>query len=318
MALTHPLWGTLTLLALLVTAAAAWAWPRGRDPLAGSVPFAVASQLRALPRFEALARARRRWLLVELLALAVASAAVALLVARPVTVATSEDERANRDVVLCLDVSGSMRPVVQGVLSAFETLAQDLAGERIGLVLFDSAAVTVFPLTDDAAYITDVLRETRQEVAGRTVPGTRLGEVGSSLIGDGLASCLLRFDDPTRSRTVVFATDNQASGKQLYTLSQATTRAVDDGVLVFAIAPGDNPVAASDELSAQAQLTGGRLLLLGPHTDLGAVTDAVDATQRRALAAPGRPDADELTWPAGLLGVLALVSAGYARKKGRP
>lgn len=318
MALTHPLWGALTLLALLAVGAVAWTWPRGRDPLAGAVPFAVAAQLRALPRFRELARARSRWLLIELLALAVAASAVALLVARPVTVAASPSERANRDVLLCLDVSGSMRPVVQGVLSAFEDLSRGLAGERIGLVLFDSAAVTVFPLTDDAAYIADVLRAAQQEVTGREVPGTKLGDVGSSLIGDGLASCLLRFDDPARSRTVVFATDNQASGKQLFTLDQAIGRAVDDGVLVFGIAPGSNSVTATDELAGEVQRTGGRVLLLGPHTELGAVTEAIDATQRRALAAPGRPDADELAWPAGLLGILALAGAGYARTKGRP
>lgn len=320
MALTHPWWGLVALLAIAVTAGLAWGWPRRPDRQPSAVLFAAAARLRALPRFQQLARARRRWLTIELLALAVASAGVALLVARPVQQGTSADERATRDVVLCLDVSGSMRPVVQAVLAAFETLADDLAGERIGLVLFDSAAVTVFPLTDDATYIREVLHATQAEVSGRVVPGTRLGDVGSSLIGDGLASCLLRFDrdDPTRSRTVVLATDNQTSGKELFTLAQATRRAIDDGVLVFGIAPSGNSVRATDELAAQAQLTGGRILLLGPHTDLDSITSAVDSTQRRALQLPGRPQAAEFAWPAAAASLLGLAAATYARRRGRP
>ncbi|WP_052460220.1 vWA domain-containing protein [Tessaracoccus massiliensis] len=319
MALTHPLLGLAALAVLVVAAALAWLWPRRPDPVTGALPFAAAARLRALPRFQELARHRRRWLVTELACLAVAAVAVSLLVARPVLQNTSHEERANRDVMLCLDVSGSMRPVVQGVLGAFEDLARELAGERIGLVLFDSAAVTVFPLTDDAAYIRDVLQATAAELEARDIPGTRLGDVGSSLIGDGLASCLLRFDrdDPARSRTVVLATDNQTSGKSLFTLAQATDKAIADEVLVFGIAPADNALTATDELSAQAQRTGGRILLLGPRTDLGAVTQAVDATQRRALAGPSRPDARELTWPPAALAGLGLAGAAYARRKGR-
>lgn len=316
MALMYPLLGLAVLLALAGAAALAW-WSSTRERPAGALLVDGTDRIRSLPRFRELSRRHRRWALVETLALAVAGAGVALLAARPVDASSLADERSNRDVVLCLDVSGSMAPVVSDVMAAFADLAADLDGERIALVWFDSTAVTMFPLTDDAGYIATQLDGLRSELDGTPVAGTQVGEVGSSLVGDGLASCLQRFDhlDASRSRTVVLATDNQVSGRPLFTLADAVARAAEDEVLVYGITPSDNTVAATNELEDDVATTGGDVLLLGPRTPLQEITGAVEATQSAALPGPPRSDPEDILWPGALLVCVGTVGAGLARRR---
>ncbi|WP_296137149.1 vWA domain-containing protein [uncultured Tessaracoccus sp.] len=316
MALTHVWWGAAVLAVALVTTVFTWWWPRRRAT--GDVAlFGAARRLRSLPRFRALARRRVRWLVVECVAVAVALAGAALLVAHPVDATSSPEERSNRDVVLCLDVSGSMEHVVLDVLGAFEGLAGRLDGERIGLVLFDSSAVTMFPLTDDGDYVRDELRAAASEVSAGRVPGTALGDVGTSLIGDGLASCLQRFDDadPHRSRTVVLATDNQTSGKSLVSLDAAVDRARARSIVVFGVTPNDNAVAAAEELRAATRRADGETLFLAPGAALSEIVEAVHAQPARTLAGPPRHRARPQPWPAFALLLPGLVGAALARRR---
>ena len=89
------------------------------------------------------------------------------------------------------------------MLRSYARLAEQLEGERIGLTMFDASGVTIFPLTDDSAYIRDQLAHAEQEINEGEVIGTRVGDSGTSLIADGLIGCLERFDhrDKRRSRT---------------------------------------------------------------------------------------------------------------------
>lgn len=319
MALSHPWLGLVVALALAGCVLLGWLWPHIHRHRGPSLEFAATASLRALPRFRRLAGQRRRWFMVELVALMVASAGIALLAAGPVVTDTDAGHRNNRDIVLCLDVSGSMAPVVREVLDSYTSLAASMEGERISLVFFDSAAVAVFPLTDDAEYIEDQLQRAREEIDGSAVPGTRIDDVGTSLIGDGLASCLLRFDkmDQERSRTIVFATDNQTSGLPLYTLEQAVSTAVELEVLVFGITPSDNSVRPTEDLTTQLRRTGGDVLLLAPNTPLSQISDAVAATQAQALPGEPRTTATELLWPGVVLAVAGLSLSGIADRRRR-
>ena len=80
-------------------------------------------------------------LLVMALVLAIA------LVARPSTVDEGEERASSRDIVLCLDVSGSALPYDREVIDTYRTLVDNFKGERIGLSIFNSTSRTVFPLT---------------------------------------------------------------------------------------------------------------------------------------------------------------------------
>ena len=108
-------------------------------------------------------------------------------------------------------------------------------------MVWDSSAAQIFPLNDDYDYVEEKLASVADEVSsdigdiGDTFggdpdgdppiyAGTDLGD-GSSLIGDGLASCVLRFDNPDldRSRTLILATDNALAGTPIVTLEQAAS-----------------------------------------------------------------------------------------------
>lgn len=315
MALTFPLAGLLVLIAAAGAVIVGVLPGTRRRSGTDAIPYAAARRIRALPRFRQLAMHQHRWLRVEAVCIALAVAGLALLISRPVVSQPWDEERRNRDIMLCLDVSGSMTEVDNDVLRSFEVLAGTLEGERIGLSLFDSSAVTLFPLTDDATYIQEQLQRAQEELGHGPVVGTKVGQSGTSLIADGLMGCLERFDrrDPTRSRTVVLATDNQTSGKPLYSLDEAIARARRENTVVFAVTPLDNSAAATDALTDAARETGGDSLLLGPKTDVTEITRAVERTQATALPRTPRPHPRELAWPGLTLALVGLAGAVLAR-----
>lgn len=318
MAVTLPWFGAAALVLAAVAAGLALLLPsrllRRQEP--PGLLIAHSGRIRELPRFRALVRRHLRLVVLECLCLTVAVAGGALLAARVIGTQPTAEEKKLRDVVLCLDVSGSMTAIDQQLIDVYRDLSADLVGERIGLVMFDSSPVTVFPLTDDPDFIADQLAAARDRLATGPIPGTDLGR-GSSLIGDGLASCLQRFDhrDERRSRTVVLATDNQLAGDPLFTLESATDLAVTDEVMVFGITPAGNEPAAVTALQAQTARTDGGLMTLTPGgaTDTTAVERAIRAQERIALAARDRRFARDVTWPGALLVLVGVAGAATTR-----
>lgn len=250
--------------------------------------------LRRVPALRAW-RVRYRALRVGLaVAVAAAAVAAAVLAARPVTVEERTRELANRDIVLCLDVSGSMVAYDERVVATFERLVDGFTGERVALSVFDSTSSTVFPLTDDYALVTEQLRAAREAFADPGADGAEViyrGTSGlegqASLVGDGLASCALLFDqfDADRSRSVVLATDNEVWGAPLYTLPDAAALAASRGVVLHALfAPGRESFAASTaaEMRIAAESTGGTF---AATEDAGAVPGILARVQASQLAA---------------------------------
>lgn len=281
-----------------------------RRHVTSSAPIARAERLRPLPAFQRAVR-RRTAALVGVLALGVVAAAVAgIVAARPMSSETIQPVNTNRDIMLCLDVSGSMSDVDVEVLAVFEELLNGFEGERIGLTIFNSSPVQVFPLTDDYDFIRTHLQSIRssfdyiEEIPEHWV-GTLNGS-GASLIGDGLASCVMRFDhlDDERSRSVILATDNEVAGASIVTLEEAAGYAASVGVRVFAL----NPVQGvntdiSDELVAAAESTGGEAYGLRETTTVADIITDVqeqEATELRGQAQVVWTDTPNL-WIAVLL-----------------
>ncbi|MBD7920016.1 VWA domain-containing protein [Cellulomonas sp. Sa3CUA2] len=260
----------------------------------GTTPVANTDDLRAVPALRAW-RVRYRALRVGV-ALAVAAAAVgaALLAARPVTVQERTRELANRDIVLCLDVSGSMLDYDERVVETFERLVDGFTGERVALSVFDSTSATVFPLTDDYELVTTQLRTAREaftdlgsDAAADVLRGTTGLEGQASLIGDGVASCAMLFDqyDADRSRSVVLATDNEVWGSPVYSLPEAAALAASRGVVLHALYPDEDRdlgAATAAELRIAAEGTGGTF---AAAQDAGAVPAILAQVQAGQLAA---------------------------------
>lgn len=256
-------------------------------------------RLTALPEYQHALRRHRRWLALALACGAVLLAAAAVAAARPVQRSLVQPEHRNRDIVLCLDVSGSMGSTDSALVGVFAQLAQEFDGERIGLVVFDSRAVQLFPLTDDYEYVSDQLREAADAFDGKEgtssfFDGTWNGQ-GSSLIGDGLATCVRSFprdDGPARSRSVILATDNFLSGAPIFTLEQAGELARENGIRVHALNPGDFDVAGGGEqpgarLKAVTEATGGVYAAADSPDAVAGIVANVEATEASAYdAAP--------------------------------
>lgn len=175
--------------------------------------------------------------------------------ARPSRVFNANEQVSSRDIVLCLDVSGSALPYDREVIQAYLNFIEHFQGERIGLSIFNSTSRTVFPLTDDyrlakkqlqyAANLLggvqnqnriDNLQQRQYQEISDWLEGTQNRKNATSLIGDGLVSCAAmlpgfiygtahnehkarsRFN---RSASIVLATDNVVSGKPTYSLKQA-------------------------------------------------------------------------------------------------
>ena len=311
--------GLAVLLVILGVAGAAWA-SAGREQPADAVLVAHTRRLTALAAYRnAIARARLRLLALGAL-LVLSLLATAWVAARPTDARLVDPEKRNRDIMLCLDVSGSMAVTDQAILRSFADIVGGFQGERIGLVLFDSQAVTAFPLTDDYELVRTQLEEYAEGFgsyggsAGRDPrAGTwNLNSPGTSLIPDGLASCVMAFDrqeDSTRPRAVILGTDNMVSGRGVYTHEEAFAEAKALGARVYAIDPsGFGP--PHDQLVAATEGTGGRTFALDDEGAAAGITTEIERLEAARL-----PDtraqylrADTPRWPVLLL-VVALL--GY-------
>lgn len=312
--------GIPVLLAICGIAAYRWRGAlRGRGADDGLLA-ANTKRLRESARYRELAARQLRWLTIQLACLALATLGGVLLTARLAKVTVTSPDLRNRDIILCLDVSGSMRDVDGLIARAYRDLSENFKTERISLVIWDSSPVMVFPLTTDYSYVATELE--RAEKAFHDfdyyyVGGTHEGS-GSSLIGEGLVSCLNRFDqrDVERPRTVILATDNYVSGESLYTLPEAAELAIARKVMVYAITPTTYENKETAELREQARRTGGDLMVLnarGGGPDPRSIVEAVERQEKKVFkAAPTRSTRD-FPMAGGLLaglGVLGAIVAG--------
>lgn len=316
------------LLPMGLTALAVVLWLLWRRPgdLNSSVPVAHADRLTALPSYRKALAVQKRWLAVGVVSSLLLALALLAAAARPVAESTSDPEQINRDIMLCLDVSGSMTDTDQAVVGVFAELVKQFKGERIGLTIFDSTAVAVFPLTDDYEFVGEQLTAANAALARDATSydffqGT-YEVAGSSLIGDGLASCVSAFPpDATahRSRSIIFATDNEVSGKPLFTLGEAATVAKKAKVRVHALNPSDyssagHADAVAKELNDAAIATGGSYNALESTTAVKSIVRTVQATEAARLAgAPVKTVADQPALPLwlALLALPGLAAAAW-------
>jgi hypothetical protein len=281
-------WLAVGLALLVLVLLAAWLRTWRRPARAGASYVAHTARLRALPRYRTLVR--RQVVLGACLTLAalVACSGAIVLAARPQQRQTLERNDRTRDIVLCLDASGSMAEVDAQVVREFRTIVEGLRGERVGLTIWSGAAITIFPLTDDYAYVVQQLDAAEKAFGdGKVITdafavftaGTVIDWDIQSQMGDGLASCVQRFDrrDERRSRAIVLASDNEPVGRGIYTLPEAAQVAADADVVVHGIAAPDTArrPAAVREFESAVKSTGGTFSLLGSDGGAGAVIDAI-------------------------------------------
>lgn len=176
--------------------------------------------------------------------------AMVIALARPVVVHhESETTTEGVDIVLAMDISGSMlaRDFTPDRLSASKRLATEFVAERTGdrlsVVAFAGEAFTQCPLTADQAAVGTMLSRLRSGVV----------EDGTA-IGNGLATAINRLrESGAKSKVVVLLTDGVNNRGQISPIMAAEI-ARDLGIKVYTIGVGSRdkaPMPAIDPFGNQ-------------------------------------------------------------------
>jgi Ca-activated chloride channel family protein len=239
-----------------------------------------------------------------------ATAATAMLAGRPVHREVRSEILATRDIVLCLDVSGSMIEYDTEIVEKFLELLPSFNGERIALSIWNSTTRTVFPLTDDYALVEEELRHAAEaldfdvdsledysydpaaldRLVNFLVGTEGMGQSASSLVGDGLASCALSFDEQEteRSRSIILATDNEVFGNQIYTLPEAADLVAERGITLHGFYAGmvtSSSAAQEKEYREAVERHGGLFFASDDPDAVAGIIDDISSQQAVDLEA---------------------------------
>lgn len=171
--------------------------------------------------------------------LALSSLIIAL--ARPRTVDVSNKTKTTKgiDIVMAIDVSGSMlaRDLKPDRMQALKKLASEFVVERpndrIGIVLYASEAYTKIPVTSDKAIILEAIKSIKYDNV--LVDGTG--------IGMGLATAVNRLkDSKAKSKVIILMTDG-VNNAGFIEPDTAADIAKQYGIKVYTIGIGTNGMA---------------------------------------------------------------------------
>jgi len=312
----HPWAFTLLPLPLLLR----WLLPPYREAGAAlRVPTFVALAELSGRRADAATAVRRRSLTQGLLFVAVWLAAVAAL-ARPQWLGDPiVRDKPTRDILLAVDLSGSMETkdfvskdgttvdrldAVKEVLDDFLT---ERKGDRVGLVVFGTAAYVQVPFTEDTEVCRALLADLAPRMAG---PKTALGDA------IGLAITLFERSD-IEKRVLIALTDGNDTGSRIPP-QEAARIAADNGITIHTVAVGD-PTAVGEEkldeaaLRAVAESTRGRYFFAADRQQLSTIYDEIDRIEAHEIETIShRPIRDLFHWPLAVMLVLGLAYHGVA------
>jgi Ca-activated chloride channel family protein len=241
----------------------------------------------------------------------IAWAALVVALAGPRTVAATPALPASgRDIVLALDLSGSMVTrdfAIDGVavsrIDALKRVGADLirrrAGDRIGLVIFAEHAYAAAPLSFDVVAVSRTLEEVTIGLVGR-----------STAIGDGLGLALKRLtESKAPSRIVILLSDGSNNAGSTDPIAVARL-AKQQGVRVYTIGLGVNDTSVPNDdpdpvdfvaLKQLAEIGNGEAFRVRTTEDLDEAARAIERlVAGQSLAPPAIVRRDLWAYPATL------------------
>jgi Ca-activated chloride channel homolog len=246
-----------------------------------------------------------------------------LAAARPQWVGDVEmPPRSGRDLLLAVDVSGSMAAedmVVGGRavdrFTAVQLVIGDFlarrAGDRIGLLLFGSHAYLMTPLTFDHETVRYHLQTSTVGLAGR-----------ETAIGDAIGLAVKRLrEQPSAQKVLILLTDGIHNAGALNPM-EAARLARAEGMRIHTIGVGGDGrragmlgmlMPATDEIDEPtmieiAEMTGGRFFRARNTTELAAIYAELDRLEPSVQAGERlRPREELYPWPLAAAVLLALL-----------
>ncbi len=175
-----------------------------------------------------------------------------------------EQEKSGRDLMIAMDLSGSMEARdfalpngetlgrLEAVKRGLNTMANRRSTDRLGLIVFGSAAYLQSPFTDDHAVWAQLVSETDIGMAGQ-----------STVFGDaiGLAIKLFKESD-SDNRVLIMLTDGNDTGSTVPPVDAAKVAATLD-IRIYTIAIGDPTTIGEEALDIKtlervSEVTGGQ------------------------------------------------------------
>ena len=243
---------------------------------------------------------------------------VVLALARPLLIGDPLSRRVpSRDILLAVDLSSSMEQQdfiapdgeaidrLQAVKLVLDDFLARREGDRVGLILFGSAAFVQTPFTEDIEACRGLLDEAQIGMAG---PQT--------VIGDAIGLAITVFEKShLEERMLVLLTDGNDSGSKVPP-ENAARIAADYDITIHAMTVGAKETEGRDAIDEEtliqiAEITGGGFYRASSRQELEAIYTRIDAMKARdAEVLTHRPESDLFYWPLGLVMLLSLAFHG--------
>jgi len=222
-------------------------------------------------------------------------------------------EMPTRDLLLAVDLSGSMEAEdfkdKQGQtvdrLSAVKEVLDDFLsrrkGDRVGLLVFGTAAFVQVPFTQDLEVSRQLLRETEVRMAG---PKTAFGDA----IGLGIT---LFERSQVEQRVMIALTDGNDTGSKVPP-HEAARIAAEREIVIHTVAIGDPASVGEEKLDEEAlkqvaEISRGKYFFAGNRDQLESIYTVLDRLETRKVETVSyRPKVDLFHWPLALIAVLFL------------
>ncbi|CAD0185578.1 VWFA-related Acidobacterial domain protein [Ruegeria sp. THAF57] len=228
-------------------------------------------------------------------------------------------EKSARDVVLALDISGSMDqrdftsedgPPKQRLAAVKDVLRDFIAarqGDRMALIIFGTRAFVQAPFTEDLNSLNGLLEQTEVGMAG---PNTALGDA----IGLGIRL----FDSSEVDQRLMIVLSDGADTSSRMTPVNASAIAADKNVVIYTIGVGDPNATGEDRVDLQAlqdiaQTTGGQYFFADDEAALTQTYQQIDEQNPRVVETQSYRPRESLTHIPLLIviAVILLSSAGF-------
>ncbi|WP_170608678.1 VWA domain-containing protein [Ruegeria arenilitoris] len=222
-------------------------------------------------------------------------------------------EKSARDVVLSLDISGSMDQrdfqapdgtpkqrlaAVKDVLSNF---IANRKGDRMALIIFGTRAFVQAPFTEDLKSLNGFLDQTEVGMAG---PNTALGDA----IGLGIRT----FESSDVEQRLMIVLSDGADTSSRMTPVNASAIAADKGVVIYTVGVGDPNASGEDRVDLDAlqdiaNRTGGEYFYADDEAALQATYQRIDELNPRTVETQSyRPRQSMAHYPLGIALLLIL------------
>ena len=308
--------------------------------------------IRSFFHLEPIGSAYRSYRIASIAALSLVCCALLVslgLVARPSTVNENSTSSSSRDIVLCLDVSGSSLPFDREVIATYLELVKSFKTERIGMSIFNSTSRTVFPLTDDYDLVTtqltsamkalkgvqtqddiDAMSDAQYQAISDWLAGTQNRKDATSLIGDGLVNCAAMI--PGFSATggdaqsgtpasIVFASDNVLSGSPLYSLQEALDVAKKNSIHVDALFTGAQESegdATTVDMKERVEADGGTFMTRSQENSVADLVRSIESEKSKQAEHDSTTDVidDPTVWVGALVLLMGafFIVTGWVRR----